>query len=174
MDANGQYVTCSHLPKLPLRLHCPIIWLRRLWRNVLRNTWTSTTAWCSQWAPINSNRLTMSCNVLHCLTYRELLACLLPCVHRIGMFWLPSSYQTGKSQNNFCLFDCYDVCLKGATPQWSHWSHEVSTLQMPLVMFLDACEHCARICQDLGSVFGSLLDRFRARVEKCYPSLYGV
>ena len=104
---------------------------------------------------VSSNQLESSYNVLQCLTYRELLACLLPCVHRIGMFWLPSSYQTGKLQNNFWLFDCYDVCLKGAPPQWSHWSHEVSTLQMPLVMFLDACEHCARICQDLGSVFGS-------------------
>ena len=91
---------------------------------------------------VSSNQLESSYNVLQCLTYRELLACLLPCVHRIGMFWLPSSYQTGKSQNNFCLFDCYDVCLKGATPQWS-----------PVITLITRGQHIANAT---GDVFGCL------------------
>lgn len=155
MDANGQYVTCSHLPKLPLRLHCPIIWLRRLWRNVLRNTWTSTTAWCSQWAPINSNRLTMSCNVLH------IESCWLVCCHAF-IALVCFDYLLPIKQVNRKIISVYLTVMMSvwkeqhhSDHQWSHWSHEVSTLQMPLVMFLDACEHCARICQDLGSVFGS-------------------
>lgn len=36
-------------------------------------------------------------------------------------------------------------------PAYDSHCFKVSTLQMPLVMFLDACEHCARICLELKS-----------------------
>ena len=148
--------TCSHPPKLPLRLRCPIIRLGRLWRNVLRNTWTSTTAWCSQSARINSNSLTMSYNV-------QIESCwfvclfVLQCVHCLGMFWLPCTSRTG----TYPLFD-FMMYVCRATPHWSH------------------CLRGQHIANATGDVFGCLralcaylprpriiLDRFRL-VQQCY------
>ncbi|CAJ1398655.1 unnamed protein product [Effrenium voratum] len=47
--------------------------------------------------------------------------------------------------------------MKECIEEYLEEYNSVSTLQMPLVMFLDACEHCARICRVLSHPSGNVL-----------------
>ncbi|CAE6938378.1 DNAH1 [Symbiodinium sp. CCMP2592] len=47
--------------------------------------------------------------------------------------------------------------MKECIEEYLEEYNSVSSLQMPLVMFLDACEHCARICRVLSQPSGNVL-----------------